>query len=166
MAELHLEDGCALFTNGTLNDIPLLATSAGNVSFVCKMDIQCSRNWTRYVDDGSEGHDSCLSLSGGSTSISASASWTSAMAMIPHGSHALTISSRNFSGASALSSAIRTAVTASGYFGSLAYAGCAQSTSSSGTNTGWYWIDGTPANNLNCGGTGCGAWSNSSTPQT
>lgn len=107
---------------------------------------QCPLGWTFYQDFGGwERTNSCLQVSRATSS-----SWSSASTSCPPNSHLLSI---------------RSSVTGSGlaaFAGNIsspgAFVGCYQEYLTSPIS-GWAWIDGTPATNLNCGLEGCGLWS-------
>lgn len=174
--ELHVEDSCALYSNGTINDfnVTAYARSSGTVTYVCEQDVQCARGWTRYVDDGAEGHDSCLQFTQIDTIMSQAIFWSAVVELNPPGSHAITIGASSMSPNSSMSvtlSQISSSAPLSSFgppvqnYGVvLVWAGIAQLAGDPGASTGWYWIDGTPAGNLNCGLTGCGVWSTTASP--
>lgn len=170
MLEVHTEDSCALYVNGTINDanVTAFARSFGAVSYVCEQDVQCSQGWTHYVDDGGEGRDSCLAMSLQFNVFS----WSAAIALNPPGSHVITIRSPNISANSSLSITIGELNTLAAFTMSedpapgFGLCGFAQLPGYQGTGLGWYWIDGTPADNLKCGSTGCGVWSVGTSPVT
>lgn len=146
--ELHAEDYCLAGSTLFINDAT--GTISGSAASLCEQEIGslCPPGWLYYKDDGTEGTDSCIQrypVVGGN--------WN--RAMCGFGSHLVTFrGSSKTSGLSAL-------VTASGTGSS--WLGCVQSGSSSQVARGWTWVDGTPADNLNCGtetgGSGCGLWS-------
>lgn len=155
--ELHIEDTCALYPNGTINDVNFTAFAAsGNISYICEIDLQCPGGWIRYIDDGSEGHDSCLFLPKLSARTVATANtWATALSSNPIGSHLLTLSSPVYSPNSAMSLALNTTIAnhPASFVPDRAWVGCTQSSSS-----GWVWIDGTPASNLQHSTVGPQGW--------
>lgn len=159
--ELHVEDGCGLMSNGSINDISL--SLPANTPFMCEIDLQCPGRWIRYVDDGSEGHDSCLTVGlspytqfNGLLSYPGNfGSWLSAVNSAPPGSHLITV--RSSSHSFALNSAIAAAAAGSGTVAYLAWTGAVQSVNAADFGTGWSWMDGTPSANLNCDNTGTAA---------
>lgn len=173
--ELHLEDTCALYPNGTLNDVSYSSFAASNnVAYICEMDLACPGGWTRYVDDGSEGHDSCLilPLNASSNGPALVDTWATTLTSNPLGSHLLTVISPKYSPNSAMALAVNASIVNSGHVAALAsmwaWVGCTQGPSAPALEPlrglGWYWIDGTSASNLNCGATGCGWWSSAWPP--
>ena len=111
-------------------------------------------SWSYYADDsGVEGRDSCYRIA-----ASAPTSWQSAATSCPVGSHLLTITSSERR--TGIFSAVLSHITALNLAGSSI--GCNQSASATITWSGWSWVDGTPASQLNCNSTaapGCGLWS-------
>jgi hypothetical protein len=118
---------------------------------VCEYELTCQSGWTLYVDDGSEGQNSCFRHT-----PTAVANWAAARSACPTGSHLLTMKASTWS-----STGIGSAV-ASIFTGTLWY-GCSQSSTATQKAVGWSWVDGSNAANLNCGtgngGEGCGVWS-------
>jgi hypothetical protein len=111
---------------------------------------QCASGWTHVADDGIEGVDSCIKL------FSPGFNYTGAQAQCEaSGAHLLTLRGKSKS-ASLMTSARALAAT-----GSLII-GCYQLPSAVNKSTGWVWVDGTDASNLNCGtgggGEGCNLW--------
>lgn len=156
--ELHLEDACSLMSDGGVNDSSTFLSL--RTPYMCEIDLQCGQLWTRYVDDGSEGRDSCLTapLLNNTRSLALASTWFSAVNIVPPGSHLLTIrpASRPLALAAAIS-AIST-LTSSVFW---AWCGAVQSGNFTRSTVGWNWIDGTPSDNLNrlnCGQAGCDLW--------
>ena len=126
-----------------------------DLSPVCEIEVssQCPSGWVHYVDDGSEGLNSCLYLS-----RHWATSWSeanTACSTLAAGAHLATV----------LGTGQTTKLMA--FVASLApgvsvYMGCSQSPSATQRGAGWSWVDGTNAANLNCGsgngGEGCGVW--------
>lgn len=149
--EVHIEDYCdvlpALMTG--LNDHWFNFSGNG---YVCQQETLpsfCPVGWTYYKDLGYEGHDSCLKVAATTTTF-----WPSGELACAPGSHSLTIASFNTSyGLWPFALAL---LKPSAYM----FLGCNQSATAATPGSGWAWIDGTPAGNLNCGGggTGCGLW--------
>ena len=146
-AEAHSEDYCQ--GNGAspkFNDAK--ATDVRRV--MCEREIStalCPPGWTYYKDAGSEGKDSCLYVSASTLS-----NWNTASTSCSPGSHLLTVVSSGTTGGIL---PFATALFSSGVF-----VGCSQSSTATQRAMGWSWVDGTSANNLNCGagGNGCGIW--------
>ncbi len=123
-------------------------------------------SWIHYTDDGTEGHDSCYKAVFVDI-VDVTMSWEQAKAACPAtvyaGSHLITFSGshppNDFTSATGLlGHAMAHLITRTYYF-----VGCKQSATATTVSSGWSWIDGTNAGNLNCGGAGCGAW-NSNEP--
>lgn len=101
----------------------------------CYFSGQCPSGWTAYLDNGGEGHDSCLYYNSTGTSY--------AKAACPSGSHLVTVKAVNAS-VSALYSAVLalTGVNARVWFGA------SQAWAQPYKNVGWTWVDGTSSFNL------------------
>ncbi len=144
-AESHEQDS-ARGTSTGLQD----SGSASYVS-VCEREVSslCPSGWAFYSDaDASEGMQSCVWLSSATVT-----SWTSANTSCPSGGHLLTVtSSVATSGLLAFAATLISNSTSS-------FIGCSQSASATQRGSGWTWVDGTNASNLDCGtGIGCGLW--------
>ena len=115
--------------------------------FACEIDLYCPAGSTLYVDDGSEGADSCFTISSESV-----ATWDQAYLGCPANTHLLTFSGATFS---ALGAAVNQA-------GFNTWIGCQQSSDAMYVTRDWTWVDGGPADNLNCGedpnAMTCGVW--------
>lgn len=110
----------------------------------------CPSGWTVAADDGNEGHDSCLKLFLDNNGIT----WSGARdACVTAGGHLFTV--RNTNKNSALLATAAALSTSTPFF-----IGLSQSSSATLRNTGWSWVDGTDAGNVNCGSgaDGCGLW--------
>ncbi len=144
--EAHREDICVMGGGyaGKLND-------AGSIAqpYACEIDLVCPSGWTLYVDNGSEGKNSCLMASSGTF-----ASWSAATSACPSNSHLVSIGASVFS--SGLPAALTSIATDSPWYG------CSQASTATQRGAGWTWVDGTSALNINCGsgagGEGCGVW--------
>ncbi len=156
------EDYCLanVFGSGTLGVIAVRLVEGNNFASLCEAEVSpsCPFGWTVYVDDGSEGADSCVMISTGTVST-----WAAANASCPAGSHLLTVRS-----ASTAAGLLPFATSLYRGAGQLVYVGCFQDAAALSRASGWAWIDGTDASNLNCGtgsgGDGCGLW-NASQPR-
>jgi hypothetical protein len=141
--EAHNADACgqAGSSNGIYD-----VSGALVQKFVCEKEISttlCPPGFAFYQDRGTEGHHSCLFVT------NAAASYSAVAALCPTGTHLLTIgSSSKFAGLEAFAGSITTS----------SFVGCSQSSTANLAGTGWSWVDGTPADNLNCGTAGCGVW--------
>ena len=131
-----------------------MSTSALDESvtqYACEIDLECESGWTRYVDNGSEGQDSCVwnPAPGEPTT-----SWSAAANTCPSGSHLASIMDTE----GITNGLAQVVLTLSE--GSWTFVGCLQDSATSSIGTGWYWADGTPADNLLCDDyqTGCGIW--------
>lgn len=125
----------------------------------CYPDALCPPGWTMYVDDGSEGHASCI---GYSTSVVNF--FTAQSACAAGGSHLATITS------SSNSSKLPTLLKSWGrsYLANRFWVGCRQSYAQPFKNFAWYWIDGTSNVNLYNGvngSTGTGLWGTPGQPE-
>lgn len=145
----HNEDYCGTLY-GALNDQSQNAFGFPPLYTMCETEIQplkCPAGWAHYLDDGSEGVDSCLWLSTYTV-----ANWKQASVACPAGSHLLTLRSTGpFTLLTYATSLYQVGIASM-------YIGCSQPSGAGLALTGWAWVDGTSAANLNCGSTGCGAW--------
>lgn len=148
--ESHIEDYCSSCCDGSyLNDVGFYQP---NTRYACEVDLPCSSGWSLYVDDGSEGRDSCVK-----TENVTSQQWSDAAAACPTTSHMLSVTSaQGMLVTTGLMPFVGNALTAP------AYVGCSQDSGATQVNAGWSWADGTNASNLNCvggvAGTPCGVW--------
>lgn len=133
-----------------MNDGRNVSTS-GAFKYVCERETDdlCPLGWAFYKDTGGyEGTDSCVYV--GNSTIS---SWLTAVSSCPPGSHLLTVkhTSPNV-GLWPFALSLHADVNK--------FIGCSQSSSATGRGSGWSWIDGTAATNLNCGSgaDGCNLW--------
>ena len=111
--------------------------------------------WTWYIDDGTEGFDSCFLLSSAT-----SGSLTGAAALCPPGSHLITFGGSEKS-SGLFYSVISTYQGVMSGSGVTPWVGCKQSIAAARVGEGWSWIDGTDSTNLNCdvnGWSGCNLW--------
>lgn len=145
--EGHREDYCGVYLNA-FNDQSLTGVTSYSM---CETEVEpslCSAGWAHYLDDGSEGTDSCLQLSSYFV-----ANWAQASTACPSGSHLLTV------GSTGPSFTLLTYATSLYDVGTLSmYIGCSQPNTAGSTTSGWSWVDSTSASNLNCGSAGCGIW--------
>lgn len=122
------------------------------VSTICETEVSpsCPVGWAYYIDDGSEGHDSCLQVS-----VYTVSSWSQANSSCPTGSHLLTVES---TGSELSSKLLRFA--SSLFYAGPAYIGCYQLSTATTPGSNWNWIDTTSPSNINCGSgmNGCGLW--------
>ena len=144
--EGHAEDYCGS-SGARMNDQSATSTTS---RYICETEVssKCPFGWAFYLDDGSEGYDSCLQLS-----TYVVTTWAQAAAGCPSGSHLLTVK-----GASSTSGLLPFA--ASLFNGGYFFIGCSQSASATSRGQGWSWVDSTDASNLNCGigANGCALW--------
>ena len=157
--EVHAQDFCqgSVVGHGSYLDDAFLGQTA---YALCETEVSssCPPGWVFYLDDGSEGTDSCVLISATTAST-----WAAANASCPIGSHLLTVRSA--------SSAVGLLPFATSLYhgaGQLVYVGCFQDAAALSRAGSWSWVDGTDASNLNCGdgsgGNGCGLW-NASQPR-
>ena len=142
--EHHYEDYCSSSDDFLLND----QGSDYPFHWVCETEVsrRCPFGWAFYLDDGSEGEDSCVQLSTFSV-----ASYDEAAALCPAGSHLLTVSGNS-------DDSMLLKYASSLYEGGSFFVGCQQAPNSQEPFQDWGWVDGTSAANLNCGEPGCGLW--------
>jgi hypothetical protein len=146
LGEGHKEDYCSGNSNG-IND---QADTGNSFRFICETEVssKCPYGWAYYADvDGSETTDSCLYVSMYKVST-----WVQAVASCPSGSHLLTVRGTSTTGLLTFAGSL--------FPSDLFYIGCSQSSTATTRQSGWSWVDGTPATNLNCGSgaDGCGVW--------
>ena len=109
--------------------------------------------WTYYSDeDGSEGRDSCFLATSATVNHAALAG-----TLCPAGSHLLTI--RSTDRLKGLFNAVWSKLNALRII--KPFIGCLQSSTANTTVSGWSWVDGTSAVNLNCLSPSCGLWGRS-----
>lgn len=148
-SEVHAADVCFLLSSGLLSD-----GAAPSTAYTCELDLPCTNGWSLYVDDGSEGTNSCLQIY-----TSAVTGWALANTGCPVGTHLLSIR-----GATSSSLMVHTQAGMGQILGSgrPMWVGCSQSPTATQRARGWSWVDGTPDGNLNCGsGNGGGDCSSS-----
>lgn len=148
---------CCFIRNATSSTVPSTCHASHPSAqrlCSCYLSAQCPIGWVPYLDNGVEGHDSCLLYN--STKVP----FTTALASCPSGSHLVTIK-----GPSASTSRLYdTVLGVSNYFVTSAsvWLGCSQAWAQPYKNYGWSWIDGTSNANLYNGMnniTGFGLWS-------
>lgn len=146
-SENHVNDYCVSPDGHLLDD----QTGDNLYNYICEVEVSsyCLPGWAYYLDDGSEGRSSCVQLSSYTVS-----SYDEAVDACPRNAHLLTVSST-------LPHSPLLTFVGSLYVGGVAYVGCVHDAQSADMNTGWSWVDETPSTALNCGGTGCGLWSQS-----